>query len=150
MRLVILIMAAVVALAAGCVRQPTETTYSARSRAAGTYWEDVSGTGLADGTHNVFVNVKRISRPDFRIVQDGGSGTISFQVYASWDPDAATYDDIGLDFYGSATFTGVTTKLLDDGAKLRTATSVKIVFTVAGASSDASYTIEHALELAKD
>ena len=139
--------------AAGCSKQ-TEDTLSTKERAAGVYWEDVSVEGISDGVYPVYFNVKRVARPDFRIVQDGGSGTISHQRFASWTPGAAgataTYDDVGPDFFGSATFTGAITKLLDDGAKLRTATWVKIVFTVAGASADASYSIEQAFELAKD
>ena len=139
--------------AAGCTKQ-VEETFGTKERAAGVYWEDISETNIADGTYPVYVNVKRVSRPDFRIVQDGGSGTSAFQVFASWTPGTtgpgATYDDIGLEFYGAATFTDAVSKLIDDGAKLKTATWVKIVFTVSGASADASYTIEQALELAKD
>ena len=153
-RFLILIIAATCILVA-CNKQPQVAMYGTVEKQGDVLWNDgISEATVADGTHTEYINVRRVIRPDFRVVQDGGSGTISFQIFASWTPGAtgatATYDDVGLDFYGSATFTGATTKLLDDGAKLRTSSWLKLVFTVSGASADASYTIEQALELSRD
>lgn len=109
-----------------------------------------TATGVADGTHTVYVDLREYKRSDMRIAQDGGSGTISFQVYLSWEPiggsatqETINYDDVGLDFYGSATFTDASERLIDNGAMLLGVTFLKIVFTVSGASSDASYTVNH-------
>jgi hypothetical protein len=105
-------------------------------------------TAVADGTYSVYVDVRQVERIDFRVTQSGGSGTISMQVFASWEPgepatakESLAYDDVGLEFYGSATFTGSPVKLIENGNKLATATFVKLVFTVAGASADASYQV---------
>ena len=149
-----LIMLVAAVLFCGCAGSQPEI-YGAVVKQGDVLWNDgVNETGVADGAFTEYINVRRVTRPDFRIVQDGGSGTISFTVWASWTPGAdctaATYDDVGLDFYGSATFAGATTKLIDDGAKVRTAACMKLVFTVAGASADASYSIEQALELSRD
>ena len=141
-------------LFSGCAGAQPEI-YGSVVKKGDVLWNDgIDETGVADGAFTEYINVRRVTRPDFRIVQDGGSGTISFQVSASWTPGtdctAAVYDDVGLDFYGSATFAGAITKLIDDGAKMRTAACMKLVFTVAGAAADASYSIEQALELSRD
>lgn len=108
-----------------------------------------AATGVADGTYDVYVRLKDFKRADFTIVQSGGSGTISYQVFGTRLPGASTvaqaatltYIDVGLSYYGSATFTGATTELIDDGAKLEGITWIKLTFTVAGASADASYSV---------
>ena len=155
MRVKTILIAVLCAVAlTACHTQPRDLNYATIEKKGDVLWKDSTETGLADGAHVEYINLRSVTRPDFRIVQDGGSGTIVFAVSASWTPNttaaAATYDDIGLDFYGAATFAAATTKLLDDGRKLRTAIWLKIVFTVAGASADASYTLEQALELSGD
>jgi hypothetical protein len=84
-----------------------------------------TATGVADGTHTVYVDLREFKRSDMRIAQSGGSGTISFQVFLSWEPIGGTatretinYDDVGLDFYGSATFSDASERLIDNGEML--------------------------------
>lgn len=116
--------------------------------AKGVASDTISATGVADGAHPEYFDLAAFSRADFRITQDGGSGTSTMTVFASWTPNdtddltALTYTDIGNDFYGSATFTDPSETLIDNGEMLRGATAIKFVFTVSGASADASYSIE--------
>lgn len=106
-------------------------------------------TAVADGTYQVYIDLRYFKRADIRVVQDGGSGTIQFQTYASWDPGddlwtaASTldYDDIGLDIYLDAVFSDAIERLLDAGQNLEGATWLRLTFTVAGASADASYKV---------
>jgi hypothetical protein len=106
-------------------------------------------TGVADGTFDVYVDMRKYKRADIVVEQDGGSGTISFTVEGSWDSNGGsgvsettlTYIDIGLSFYSSATFTADPELLIDNGWKLYAMTWMRIQFTVAGASSDASYKV---------
>lgn len=108
------------------------------------------GAALADGAHPVYLDMRDFERTDFRVVQSGGSGSISFQVYASWEPfgtaapsTVSDWDDVGEAFYANVggVFSDATEILIDDFSRLHGATALKILFTVAGASSDASYSI---------
>ena len=109
----------------------------------------VSATGVADGSYPVFIDLRKYKRGDIIVTQDGGSGTIQFAIFASWEPGATNtteaaslnYVDVGLDFYTSATFTAANEQLIDSGWKLYAVAWAKLVFTIAGASSDASYTV---------
>jgi hypothetical protein len=110
---------------------------------------NLSGTGLADGVHPVYIDLRDFESTDFRVTQDGGSGSISFTISVSIEPvgDTApaslTYDNIGESFYGNTggVFSNATELLVDDFGKLKGATQLKIEFTVSGASADASYSI---------
>jgi hypothetical protein len=139
----------------GCASSQPVELFGAIEKKGDVQWIYTIKADLSDGTHIEYIPLKRVTRPDFRVVQSGGSGTISFQVFASWSAGAATgaaasYDDVGLDFYGASTFTGATSRLIDDGTMFRTASWLKLVFTISGASADASYVIDQALELSRD
>ena len=108
-------------------------------------------SSVADGSYDVYVDLRYFKRTDIRVVQDGGSGTISFTVNASWDPGGdifnpetgLDYDNVGVDVYlhGTGTFIDAIEKLLDAAQILQGATWVKLTFTVSGAASDASYKV---------
>lgn len=114
--------------------------------------DEVSETGVANGTYSVYVNLNDAKRVDFSIVQDGGSGTASTKVYASWDDTVdgdettLTYYDVTGDYRDSSgtAITEVTDTeaiLRDSTGKLTAAHWARLDITIAGASADASYTI---------
>lgn len=110
---------------------------------------EVDASTVADGSFDVYVDMRRYKRTEIIVIQDGGSGAIEFVIAATWDPDADNvteaasldYIDIGLSFYSLATFPDPTEELLDDGWKQYGVTWLKLTFTVAGASADAAYKV---------
>jgi hypothetical protein len=106
-------------------------------------------TGVADGSFEVYIDLRKFKRGDFLVEQSGGSGTISFIVEVSYDPggntptaaQALTYTDVGLAYYSNATFTDLTEILNDNGWKLYAVTWMRLTFTVSGAAADASYKV---------
>ena len=108
-------------------------------------------TGLVDGTYPEYIDMDDFVRVDMRIKQDGGTtGASEFAVYASWEPSsgkalsALEYDDIGLAFYESATFSDAIEKLIDNGDQLKGASALKVVFTFSSVTAaDGSYSIEY-------
>ena len=145
MKLAKLVLVAVLAFA---VVLPTSSG-AQTSTPRGVIGTVADATAVADGTFDVYIDLRYYTRTDVRVVQSGGSGTISFTAHVSWESGGdyftpaigLNYDDVGLEFYGSATFTDATEHLLDNAGIFLNASWMKLTFTVSGASSDASYSV---------
>ena len=95
------------ALFAFAVLAPVSAQAQTVSTPRGIIEIETEQTGVSDGTYHVYIDLRYYKRTDIRVTQDGGSGSIVLQVYASWDPGGGffvpetglDYDDIGESIY---------------------------------------------------
>jgi hypothetical protein len=105
-------------------------------------------TNGTDDTYGYQLDVDSFDQWSVKLVLDGGSGTVTATIEASWDEtsvafSSASFTDVSNDVFGSVSWAdsvgGTTYILFDDLGLLRTATYVKLKIVAASGSNDGAW-----------